>query len=169
MHPSRLAEPALAVATALALGVSCAASEPPPNPPSPIYEWQLDGETTYWRYVPLAPTAAQHPSQQAFADAQGICAGPDAAGCLAGLGFYRAQCSDGLDNDGDGLTDHPADPGCAARHALEEAPACDDDRDNDGDGLADWDGAGFTHPDPECLDAPARDRERGERRRRFGL
>ena len=27
----------------------------------------------------------------------------------------------------------------------------------------------FTHPDPECVDDPSRDREHEERRRRFGV
>jgi acid phosphatase type 7 len=58
-------------------------------------------------------------------------------------------CSDGLDNDGDGLTDHPADPGCTSVSGTDEsnpppAPACSDGLDNDADGLTD-------HPaDPGC-------------------
>jgi hypothetical protein len=58
-------------------------------------------------------------------------------------------CSDGLDNDGDGLTDHPADPGCTSVSDTDEtdpppAPVCSDGLDNDGDGLTD-------HPaDPGC-------------------
>jgi calcineurin-like phosphoesterase family protein len=63
-------------------------------------------------------------------------------------------CSDGLDNDSDGLTDHPADPGCAAGSDTDEtdplpppAPACSDGLDNDSDGLID-------HPaDPGCASA----------------
>ena len=59
-------------------------------------------------------------------------------------------CSDGQDNDGDGLTDHPADPGCTSGSDTDEtdpppAPACSDGQDNDGDGLTD-------HPaDPGCV------------------
>ena len=34
-----------------------------------------------------------------------------------------------------------------------------------GDPPADWDGAGCSHPDPECEDAPSRDREHPERAR----
>jgi hypothetical protein len=61
-------------------------------------------------------------------------------------------CSDGLDNDGDGLTDFGADPGCDAAGDFSEtgtAP-CDDGADNDGDGLIDY------PSDPVCtsLDAP---------------
>jgi hypothetical protein len=51
------------------------------------------------------------------------------------------ECSNGLDDDGDGLTDHPDDPGCAdATDLSEHAPslACDDGVDGDGDGSADF-------------------------------
>jgi len=78
------------------------------------------------------------------------------ASVAADLAWYREQieavvqtpaCSDGLDDDGDGLTDHPDDPGCDdAGDASERSPLlpCDDGVDNDGDGLAD-------HPaDPQC-------------------
>jgi hypothetical protein len=66
----------------------------------------------------------------------------------------QPQCSDGLDNDGDGLTDHPADPGCTDASDTDETdptppppPQCSDGLDNDGDGLTD-------HPaDPGCTDA----------------
>jgi lysophospholipase L1-like esterase len=54
------------------------------------------------------------------------------------------QCSDGMDNDGDGFTDHPADPGCAAPDQFREDTVCQDGIDNDGDGLVDF---GF---DPGC-------------------
>ncbi len=34
-------------------------------------------------------------------------------------------CSDGIDNDGDGLTDHPDDPGCATPNQMSEiSPTC---------------------------------------------
>jgi len=53
-------------------------------------------------------------------------------------------CDDGLDNDGDGLIDHPDDPGCRGTGSDVEDPACDDGLDNDGDGLIDF------PDDPEC-------------------
>jgi hypothetical protein len=65
-----------------------------------------------------------------------------------------AACENGLDDDGDGLVDAGADPGCdAASDGSERADAlaCDDGLDNDADGLADFSptpGAG----DPGCLD-----------------
>ncbi len=69
-----------------------------------------------------------------------------------------AACADGTDNDGDGKTDHPADPGCDSATDTDEtdapapppppppppAAACADGTDNDGDGKTD-------HPaDPGC-------------------
>jgi hypothetical protein len=66
---------------------------------------------------------------------------------VAALGGTTA-CNDGIDNDGDGLTDFGADPGCASlRDDDESGPAaCNDGDDNDGDGLSDLD-------DPGCEDA----------------
>jgi large repetitive protein len=57
-----------------------------------------------------------------------------------------AQCIDGLDNNGDGLTDFPADPGCTSFADSTEStvcpgpscPACGDGVDNDGDGDTDY-------------------------------
>lgn len=53
------------------------------------------------------------------------------------------QCSDRIDNDGDGLIDYPADPGCSWAKDNDETnlvpPAqCADTVDNDGDGLIDY-------------------------------
>jgi hypothetical protein len=66
-----------------------------------------------------------------------------------------ASCADGLDNDRDGLVDHPADPGCSAAGDGSENEAslpCDDRVDGDGDGAAD-------HPrDPGCA-SPSSPRE----------
>ncbi len=77
---------------------------------------------------------------------------------LAAPAAWAANCDDGLDNDGDGLVDFPADPGCASASSSRENPPCSDNHDNDGDGLLDWDGAGVGAPDPECLgDATAKD------------
>jgi hypothetical protein len=55
------------------------------------------------------------------------------------------RCSDGIDNDGDGLTDYPEDPGCSSVTDDDEYNApptqtyqCSDEFDNDGDGLTDY-------------------------------
>jgi hypothetical protein len=61
------------------------------------------------------------------------------------------RCSDGADNDSDGWTDWPADPGCQDAADDDESPAnpheCNDGLDNDGDGWTDFPG------DPGCLSA----------------
>ena len=74
------------------------------------------------------------------------------------LAFYRSAilsittqpaCDDGIEDDGDGLVDFPADPGCASATDLDERSpllVCDDGADNDGDGLKDY------PADPGCRD-----------------
>ncbi len=67
------------------------------------------------------------------------------------------QCNDTVDNDGDGLIDYPADPGCSNATDNDESnggttggpgtPACRDGRDNDGDNLVDY------PSDPGCDNA----------------
>ncbi len=51
-----------------------------------------------------------------------------------------ALCADGMDNDGDGKIDFPADAGCTSAEDGDETdpPACSDGVDNDGDGLIDF-------------------------------
>ena len=67
---------------------------------------------------------------------------------LSEFGVMTA-CSDGLDNDGDGLIDFPQDPGCIDLRDIEELDPspdgpCEDQLDNDNDGLIDFD-------DPGCV------------------
>ena len=63
------------------------------------------------------------------------------------------QCSDNLDNDGDGLIDYPNDPGCSNPYDDDETNnnppvyQCSDNLDNDGDGLIDYPN------DPGCYSA----------------
>lgn len=69
-------------------------------------------------------------------------------------------CEDGVDNDGDGFVDHPADPGCSDTYDLSEqsaALACDDGIDDDGDGFVDMADPGCPFPyasieNPQCDD-----------------
>jgi glucose/arabinose dehydrogenase len=49
----------------------------------------------------------------------------------------QPECSDGVDNDRDGLVDSGADPGCENAESTLENPRCDDQLDNDGDGTMD--------------------------------
>lgn len=60
---------------------------------------------------------------------------PDDSECLAGL----KACNDEDDNDGDGLIDFPADPGCASGIDNNETNgACANGVDDDGDGAIDY-------------------------------
>jgi hypothetical protein len=67
------------------------------------------------------------------------------------------RCSNGTDDDGDGLADFPADPGCgAAQDPSEHGPdlPCDDAADGDQDGADDADDPGCTGPaDPSEREA----------------
>ncbi len=79
------------------------------------------------------------------------------------------QCSDGIDNDGDGKKDHPADPGCENpqdNNEKDEAPACADGVDNDGDRAIDGADRGCSSstdndetnpPPPPCSDGADND------------
>jgi hypothetical protein len=61
-------------------------------------------------------------------------------------------CSNGIDDDGDGLVDHPADPGCLdADDAFERSASlpCDDGFDNDGDRGVDFDPVTYADPGDE--------------------
>jgi hypothetical protein len=65
--------------------------------------------------------------------------------CMRSTGTGPCECNDGVDNDGDGLTDYPNDPQCGSPCDNSEAvkPQCSDGIDNDGDGLIDA-------ADPDC-------------------
>jgi len=58
------------------------------------------------------------------------------------LQTWVPRCSNGADDDGDGLVDFPNDPGCASALGEVEDPACDDGADNDSDGAVDLADAG---------------------------
>ncbi|HEY5951642.1 MAG TPA: hypothetical protein VIV40_39380, partial [Kofleriaceae bacterium] len=78
--------------------------------------------------------------------------------CLGTMGSRTcrpAECNDGIDNNTDGKTDFPADPGCATPSDASEntvcpgasCPICADGLDNDSDGLTDY------PTDPSCFSA----------------
>ena len=60
------------------------------------------------------------------------------------------SCSNGQDDDGDGLADHPADPGCASAESEHEDSPCSNGVDDDGDGSTDF------PDDPGCDEAADR-------------
>ncbi|MCA9675937.1 MAG: hypothetical protein KC464_12945, partial [Myxococcales bacterium] len=92
---------------------------------------------------------------RATAQAPGKLISVESASCIVA---GTKQCSDGLDNDGDGLADFPADPGCDSPSDNTETdpgpPQCSDGLDNDGANGADW------PADPSC-DGPTDDTEDG--------
>jgi hypothetical protein len=75
-----------------------------------------------------------------------------------------AQCSDGVDNDGDGKTDFPADPQCASSSDNDESQAafqsppsqCSDGVDNDGDTKTDY------PADAQCTSAADNDESQSD-------
>jgi hypothetical protein len=77
--------------------------------------------------------------------------GQEAEIVIAEFGFRAeypgANCSDGFDNDGDGLVDFPEDPGCRDAEAKREATQCQDGVNNDPgeDDLIDFDGGQSIH------------------------
>lgn len=93
----------------------------------------------------LLPLCANHYDD----DGNGRIDWPDDPGCIysadateAGVDDPNPRCSDGVDNDLDGLIDL-ADPGCERpsdddEMDLNQINDCSDDIDNDGDGFIDW-------------------------------
>jgi hypothetical protein len=93
-------------------------------------------------------------------------------GLAFGVGQPSSACSDGIDNDGDGLRDFGADLGCESEEDADEkgtatvggwALVCDDGVDQDGDGLVDYPDdpgcfspAGYTES-PRCNDGSDND------------
>jgi outer membrane protein OmpA-like peptidoglycan-associated protein len=77
-----------------------------------------------------------------------------------------SACGDGVDNDGDGRIDYPADPGCTSVDDDDETdPAqCKDGVDNDGDGLTDYPAdKGCSSADDDDETDPCKTPEQGER------
>jgi len=83
---------------------------------------------------------------EASAEATGKLVSPNSAASTVAAGSTVTACNDGLDNDSDGLTDFPSDPGCLSASDQDETdpPECADTVDNDGDGLTDYPN------DPKC-------------------
>ncbi len=88
-----------------------------------------------------------HISTSLYGDLAQAAAWPHAQNETFNLPITPIECADGIDNDGDGLIDFPADPGCRSASDALEAPQCSDGVDNDGDSLIDF------PADPECSTA----------------
>jgi hypothetical protein len=95
----------------------------------------------------IAPGGACNPADTLG----GALACPASNPCVGATGSMICQpsaCGDGLDNDSDGHTDFPEDPGCSSIDDTDESdscpgagpncPECADGVDNDGDGQTDY-------------------------------
>ena len=81
----------------------------------------------------------------ALAQSGALTCGPTATckGTAGSRTCQPAKCSNGIDDDGDGKKDYPADPGCSSPLDDSEAnpataPVCSDGIDNDSDGKKDY-------------------------------
>jgi hypothetical protein len=90
---------------------------------------------------------------------------PQGAGCDIGA-FEATACSDGLDNDADGYTDSPSDPGCRSGTSTLERTQCQDGLNNDHAAGIDFDGGAslnggvpLSTADPQCVGRPWRNTE----------
>jgi hypothetical protein len=133
----------------LALCLLLAACDDAPNDPTTIVppEAGVDGATDAGvdAVVDAAPASDAAPRDAAPADATPADAAPLDMAVDAGVVI---ECGNDADDDGDGRTDYPDDPGCESAGDLEEAdpaqPACRNGQDDDANGLTD-------HPDdPGC-------------------
>jgi hypothetical protein len=121
------------------------------------YEWQFDEGEPFTAPALQADTTGSYPVagkplvRLRVTDASGV------ASTSAPIAVRIGEvCGDGIDNDGDGRIDYPADPGCASVRSTSESPECDDDIDNDGDNKIDWDGGSegvFQDRDQQCTDS----------------
>src|SRR5262249_40098201 len=131
------------------------ATDTPPTRPGnfEIFDVTTPGELNY---APISRVSGSASDTSTAADpSTGVAA---AASGTDGVKVYDVAadvaahpCLDGLDNDGDGLIDYPADPGCSGPNDDSEQPECSDGLDNDGDGLIDF------PADPGCGSPPAKE------------
>jgi hypothetical protein len=91
------------------------------------------------------------------------CEPPAVGTCDAHCRRTTPECADGVDNDGDALTDFPTDPGCAsAGPSALEAPQCSNGRDDDFDDQIDL-------ADAKCKSASDNDEQSNPPKKTCGL
>ncbi len=110
----------------------------------------------------MSATSSEARFLVAIAAAAALGCGAFSGGPAAPAGGFVRECADGLDNDGDGRADFPADPGCESELDPREQPlatprACSNGVDDDGDGRMDYDrngnGVVDAADDPGCQSA----------------
>ena len=117
-----------------------------------ITQLPFDAETKDWGIGGLGPFSAGTHTLQIITDSNNLYAESNEANNVFTFTFETissvTQCNDGLDNDGDGVTDL-ADPGCENERDNDESDGttqCQDTIDNDGDGLTDMLDPGCENP-----------------------
>lgn len=90
-----------------------------------------------------APVGGTNTASASIAMQWGCClwrGGPEVTSTIDWSFSWLTDCVDGIDNDGDGSTDHPNDPGCSGTGDMSErgATACDNGLDDDSDGSGDY-------------------------------
>ncbi len=134
--------------------IQCSATSPltRTNVPAGTYYYVVDGKTTAATgafTVNVAGKIADGQSCEsplALSGALTCGTGLTCKGTMGSRTCQRAQCSDGMDNNGAGGMDYPADPGCDSPADDAETtvcpgamcPVCADGMDNDSDGRTDY-------------------------------
>jgi DNA-binding beta-propeller fold protein YncE len=153
--------------TGASLGSFIPAGDPHPEVGS-LFAFGPDGNL-YWTSFATDEVLRYDGNTGAFIDSFAVGGGLDGPW---GLAFTPAPaCADGIDNDGDGVTDFGADLGCESEEDADERGAmagswalvCDNGVDDDGDGLFDYPDdpgcfspAGYTES-PACNDGADND------------
>lgn len=113
-------------------------------------DWSTSGAYTLTVTGRIPAGDPCEPGDTMFVCEAGYACDPTGETCVTAL------CNDGMDNDGDTLTDWPNDPGCASTSDNDESdmcpggascPECGNDTDDDGDLLTDY------PADPGCNSA----------------
>jgi hypothetical protein len=125
-----------------------------------LMKFDLDTGTEIWRFTQDGGAQTSDCVRSVAIDEAGnvFAAGDTYGGGITLLKLNGATgspvqpaCQNGMDDDGDGAVDHPADRDCASPSDAFETADCADGIDNDGDGKIDY---GLAPPnDPGCRNA----------------
>jgi len=141
-------------------------NEGDPFPSDPVYRNDLEGLFLHelghaamgLGHPPAGPPEVMYVGPGCCVNINRVPSPDDIAGAQSVYGLSATPaCRNGIDDDGDGAHDYPADKGCSSANDPSEKFACQDGLDNDGDGGIDFDGgAAANHgvalgpPDPQC-------------------
>lgn len=114
------------------------------------------GTLTYNDFNVIPGTHYEYSLMTVSAAGKSVCSAHDP-------GYAITACSNGIDDDGDGLADYPEDPGCTSlldNSELQAGHICDDGLDNDSDGKTDYKANGSG--DPGCENPQGETEENGD-------